>query len=144
MQHTTPDNAVSFVIAFVRMSCLADIEMSQELEQVLEKSCTSLVEGYFEGAYDETDLKDLLNIWRGRFTESAFLRLARKAKERTPPLAASAAFAFGCKYARGGDRDVARYLFDYALSLEEVDPVVEKSARQQLERLSESNETPTP
>jgi tetratricopeptide (TPR) repeat protein len=144
LQHTTPDNALSFVIAFVRISCLSDVEQTPEVEQVLEKCCASLVDGYFEGAYDETDLKDLLNIWRGRFTESSFLRLARKTSERNPTLAASAAFAFGCKYARGGDRDIARYLFEFALSAEEVDPVIERLARQQLERLSQSDATPTP
>jgi hypothetical protein len=144
LQHTTPDNALSFVIAFVRISCLSEIEQSPEVEQILEKSCASLVEGYFSGAYDEADVKDLLNIWRGRFTETTFLRLARMTNDRNPPLAASVAFAFGCKYARDGDREVARYLFEYALSVEEVDPVVERLARQQLERLAQTDHSPAP
>lgn len=144
LQHTTPDNALSFVVAFVRISCLADVEQTPEVEEILERSCRFLVESYFNGTFDETDLKDLLNVWRGRFSESAFLRLARKAKEHNPELAASAAFAFGCKYAREGDREVARYLFEYALTIDEIHPVVDKLSRSRLERLASLDGKPTP
>jgi hypothetical protein len=144
LQNTAPENALSFVIAFIRLSCLADLEQTQDVEQLLERSCRRVLECYSNGTFNENDLKDLLNIWRGRFSESTFQRLVRRTNEHSPQLSASAAFAFGCKYARAGDRDVAKYLFEYALSCGVAHPLVEELARRQLEKLASPDEPREP
>jgi hypothetical protein len=135
LHSSTQGDALNSVIAFTEISCLSDIEITPAIESLVDRSCAKVLEMFFDGGYQESDAKDFLNLWRGRFSRAAFNRLIKKTKPLAPEMMASFIFAIGNKYAIEGNDQVASFMFDFVQSCETVDPLVETLTKRQYAKL---------
>ncbi|MEK6246845.1 MAG: hypothetical protein N2C12_01615, partial [Planctomycetales bacterium] len=123
------------VSAAVRVSCLTDITITDAINALLTESAQRALNLYANGHYKETDLKDLLYLWRGTYTKGSFNRLARKTKKHDPELFHSAVFVIGNKFAMAGKDETASFMFQYVLEAEDVHPLVKQLTQQQMAKI---------